>query len=78
MKTRKPTTFGKLRTIRTLGGKTLRIDIEGGSYVIIKKINNAWRVLLNNKVLDFSGSYSECVQYAWKVVQLIDCDMRVA
>lgn len=75
MKTRKPTTFGKLRTIRTLGGKTLRIDIEGGSYVTIKKINNVWKVLLNNRVLDYDGDFRACVSYAWKVVQWVDCDM---
>jgi hypothetical protein len=75
MKTRKPTTFGKLRTIRTLGGKTLRIDIENGSYVTIKKTNSAWSVLLNNKILDFEGDFRECVSYAWKVVQWVDCDM---
>lgn len=77
MRHRKATTFGKLRTIRTLGGKTLRIDIEGGSYVTIKKIDNKWKVLLNNRALDFDGDFRACVGYAWKVVQLVDCDMVV-
>lgn len=72
---RKATTFGKLRTIRSLRGKKIRIDIEGGSYVTIEKSGANWIVLLNNKPLEFKGNYNEAVKYAWKVVELVDCDL---
>lgn len=73
--TRKTTTFGKLRTIRSLTGKSLRIDIENGSYVIIKKIDGSWKVLLNKTILNFSGSFNDAIRHAWHVVELADCDL---
>lgn len=72
---RTETTVGKMRTIRSLKGKTLRIDIEGGSYVTIQKDGEQWCVHLNKKPLDFRGTYKEAVSYAWSVVHLVDCDM---
>lgn len=72
---RKATTFGKLRTLRSFTGKSLRIDIENGSYVVIKKIDDSWRVLLEKRVLEFSGSFNDAVKYAWKIVELVDCDL---
>lgn len=74
---RKPTTFGKLRKIRSLSGKSLRIDIENGSYVVIQKIDNSWRVLLKKEITPFEGTFNEAVQYAWKVVEWVDSDCRI-
>lgn len=75
IRARSETTFGKLRTIRSLNGKKIRIDIEGGSYVTIEKCNSKWIVLLNRKPLEFEGNYNEAVKYAWKIVELVDCDL---
>lgn len=74
---RKQTTFGKLRTIRSLSGKSLRIDIENGSYVVIKKIDNKWKVLFEKEVTTFEGSFNEAVKYAWEVVEWVDSDCHI-
>lgn len=72
---RSETTIGKLRTIRSLNGKKIRIDIEGGSYVTIEKSGKEWIVFLNRKPLEFKGNYNNAVKYAWKIVELVDCDL---